>query len=149
MKRLFPLLLALLLGTMGLAAENRLTSSVASMDGLEGYSYNKEISGRLAMEVYSPADASGAIAFGSQPAADNVTPSAMATVLANALMKDGTHSTMTANDGTPVHMVTSKDGSIVLAIAGDRNAPSFVVLIFQGEAAAKAPALLKSLKIKK
>lgn len=148
MKKILTLLVVMALSASGVFAANRLSSSVASMEGPEGYSYNKSISDRLGMEVYAPADASGAISFGVQEAVKDVTPSAIATVLANAMMKDGVHSTMTSADGTPVHMVASADGATVLAIAGDKKASRYAVVIFRDKAAAQASSLLKSLKLK-
>ncbi len=148
MKKIFAIFAAIAVSASGVFAANRLSSSVASMEGPEGYSFNKALSDRLGMEVYAPADASGAISFGAQEAAGDVTPSAIATVLANALMKDGVHSTMTAAYGAPVHMVASADGLTVLAIAGDKKASRYAVVIFRDKAAAQASALLKSLKMK-
>lgn len=148
MKRTLTLLFALLLVVAGVSAANRLSSTIATMDGPEGYSFNKSISDKMAMEVYTPADASGGICFGVQEAQGDVTPSAIATVLANALMQGGTHSTLTTSGGVPVHTVTAKDGATVVAIAGDKGAPRFAVVIFRDAAAQQAPALLKTLKMK-
>ncbi|MDE6277921.1 MAG: hypothetical protein K2M06_07425 [Muribaculaceae bacterium] len=132
----------------GAFAGNRLSTRTGSMDAPEGYTYNKGISDHMNMEVYSPADARGGIAFGVQESQGDITPSAMATVLANALMQDGVHTTMTTKDGTPVHVVTSKDGETVLAIAGDRRDKAYTVVIFRGSAASQAQALLKTFKKK-
>lgn len=140
------LLLVMAAGTA--TAGNRLSTRTGSMDAPEGYSYNKSISDNMNMEVYTPADARGGIAFGVQESVGDVTPSAMATVLANALMQDGTHTTMTSKDGTPIHLVTSKDGETVLAIAGDRRDKAYTVVIFRGAATAQADGLLKSFKKK-
>lgn len=148
MKRTFIFLFSALFAALGMSAGNRLSSSVATMDGPEGYVYNKTISDNMDMEVYSPADAAGGICFGIQEARKDITPSAIATVLANALMQGGTHSAMTATGGTPVHVVTSGDGDMVLAIAGERDAPRYAVVIFRGQAAKLAPELLKTLRLK-
>ena len=118
------------------------------MDAPDGYTYNKPISESMNMEVYTPADSRGAIAFGVQEAEGDITPSALATVLANALIKDGVHTTMVTNDGTPVHLVTSKEGDTVLAIAGDKNDKTYTIVIFNGASASQAPQLLKSFKKK-
>ena len=148
MKKSFVLFRAICLACLGASAANRLSSHIATMDGPDGYTFNKAISDKLAMEVYTPADAAGGICFGVQNAQKDITPSAIATVLANALMQGGTHSAMTADDGTPIHLVTAKDGATVVAIAGDKAASRFAVVIFRDAAAPLAASLLKTLKIK-
>lgn len=148
MRKFLFIIIATLAGGMNLSASNRLSASMASMDAPEGYVYNKTISGNTAMEVYTAPDASGAISFGVQDAQDAVTPSALATVLANTLIKDGVHSGMTSDDGTPIHLVTSGDNKTALAIAGDRNARRYTIIIFTNSAAANAQHYLKTLKLK-
>lgn len=148
MKKIFALILIILTFFGSAHAANRLSASMASMDGPEGYTYNKTISENTGMEVYAPTDASGAVSFGTQVAQEAVTPSALATVLANSLVKNGTHSGMTSDNGTPIHVVTSGDGKTVLAIAGDRDAPSYTIIIFTNAAASNAQKLLKTLKLK-
>ncbi len=148
MKRTLTLLLLVVAAFAAASAGNRLSASSCSMDAPDGYTYNKSISDNMNMEVYTPADSRGAIAFGVQEAQGDITPSALATVLANALIKDGVHTTMVTADGTPVHLVTAADGETVLAIAGDRNDKAYTIVIFNGASAAQAPQLLKSLKKK-
>lgn len=148
MKRTLTLLLIVVAAIVGASATNRLTSRTCSMDAPDGYIYNKTISDNMNMEVYTPSDSRGAIAFGVQDAQGDITPSALATVLANALIKDGVHTAMVTSDGTPVHLVTSKDSETVLAIAGDKNDKTYTVVIFNGASAAQAPQFLKTLKKK-
>lgn len=148
MKRIILVAIATLLLSLGLSAANRVSSRTASMDAPDGYTYNKELSESLDMEVFAPADATGAISFGQENDVANFSASALATMLANTLMSGGEMSELTTDKGQKVYMARAKDGQTVVTTAGDKDARAYTIIIFSGAAAAQAPALLKTLVLR-
>ena len=135
-KVLFKPLLAILLIVASLpeaGARNILNCRYGSIEAPEGISYNRALSAKSQLEVYSSSDSKSAFAFGSEPNDKGLAAGSIISMMANFMGISGEISRIKGRGGVPVYAIINPENGRVFAMAGHRSDPEYTVIIMYGQ----------------